>query len=72
MQSLIYTCTFLKKKITFYAYITDLIIFNCNNFEEIPDEIYPSDLILIRIDRKINILFLGLKMNKNSNRHFLI
>ena len=55
----------------FFRYISDLIVFNCNNFEEIAGEVYPKYFTLVRTDNFDNILFLDLKIKINNGKWFI-
>ena len=55
----------------FFHYIVDLIVFSCNNFEEISREVYPKGLILIQLHTIDNILFLDLKIKIINGSWFI-
>ena len=57
--------------VNFFHYIDDLIVFNCNNFEEISREVYPKGLTLNHTNTFDSILFLDLKTTVNIGSWFI-
>ena len=58
-----YETNFIKYKINFFRYIDDIIVFNCDNFEDISLSIYPKELVLKNTNSNNFSSFLDLKIS---------
>ena len=63
---------FIKHNINFFRYIDDIIVFNCDNFEDIFLSIYPKELVLKNTNSANFSSFLGLKINFANNNWLLL
>ena len=58
---------FIKHNINFFRYIDDIIVFNCDNFEDISLSIYLKELVLKNTNSTNFSAFLDLKINFANN-----
>ena len=73
---LIFSFFYYKTNLTYYninfiRYIDAIIVFNCNNFENISLSIYPKELVLKNTNSTNFITFLDLKMNFLTNIYLI-
>ena len=64
---LYYETNFIKHNINFFRYINDIIVFNCDKFEDISLSIYPKVLVLKNTNSTNFSSFLDLKINFANN-----
>ena len=58
----------INNKIKIFRYVDDILVYDCNNFEDISKEIYPKELVLKKTSKEntINFLDLNIKIENNS------
>ena len=58
----------ISNKIKLFWYVDDILVYDCNNFEDISKEIYPKELVLKKTSKEntINFLDLNIKIENNS------
>ena len=66
-----YETNFIKHNINFFRYIDDIIVFNCDNFEDISLYIYRKELVLKKINSINFSSSLDLKINFANNNWFI-
>ena len=62
-----YETNFIKYNVNFFRYIDDIMVFNCDNFEDISLSIYPKEIVLKNTNSPSFSSFLDLKINFVNN-----
>ena len=66
-----YETNFIKYKVNYFRYIDDIIVFNCDNFEDISLFINPKELVFKNTNSNNYCSFLDLKISFINNNYLI-